>query len=80
LRRSEDPKVDWIDPTTGRTYDAVGTIDGRHFDRQWANLQQRIIDHLGKADFVPVDVAKFTPEQRQAVARSIEENGYARSW
>jgi uncharacterized protein YukE len=74
LQRSTDAKVDWVD-ANGTTYDAVGNFDGRHFVRQWPNLQTRIVDHLDKADYVPVDVSRFTPEQREIVARFIEENG-----
>jgi uncharacterized protein YukE len=75
LRRSTNPQVDWVD-SLGTTYDAVGNFDGRHFERQWPNLQQRIIDHLEKADFVPVDVSRFSPEQKRLVADFIADNGY----
>jgi uncharacterized protein YukE len=74
LKRSTDPKVDWVDDS-GKTYDAVGNFDGKHFDRQWPNLQSRIVDHLAKADVVPVDVSKFTPEQIAKVQRYIDDNG-----
>jgi uncharacterized protein YukE len=75
LRRSTNPQVDWVD-SLGTTYDAVGNFDGRHFERQWPNLQQRIIDHLEKADFVPVDVSRFSPAQKRLVTDFIAGNGF----
>jgi uncharacterized protein YukE len=74
LRRSEDPKVDWVD-SMGTTYDAVGNFDGRYFDREWPRFQHRIFDHVDKADFVPVDVSRFSPEQKRLVADFIATNG-----
>jgi hypothetical protein len=74
LRRSPDGKVDWVGPD-GRTYDAVGNFDARFFDRQWPHLQTRILDHVQKADHVPIDVARFTPEQKQVVREFVEANG-----
>jgi hypothetical protein len=76
LKRSTDPAVDWVDDT-GKTYDAVGNFDARHFDRQWPNLQTKIIDHLGKADVVPIDVSRFTPEQVAKIAQFVSDNGLA---
>ncbi|GAA3338287.1 hypothetical protein GCM10020358_46640 [Amorphoplanes nipponensis] len=73
LRRSEDPNVDWVD-AEGKTYDSVGNFDARFFDPQWENLQSKIMDHLEKADVVPVDVARFTPEQVAKVERFIADN------
>jgi hypothetical protein len=75
LRRSADEEVDWVD-SMGTKYDAVGNFDSRFFDREWPNLQTRITDHLDKADFVPIDIARFTPEQKQMVIDFIEERGY----
>jgi hypothetical protein len=74
LRRSTDPAVDWLDGQ-GRTYDAVGGFDGRFFEQQWPNLQTRIMDHLAKADFVPVDVALFYPAQIAQVREFIKSLG-----
>ena len=76
LERSPKPKgPDWIDPATGKTYDAVGSgMDGQYFDKQWPQLQHRIQGHLGKADFVPVDVAKFAPDQIAKVEKFIADN------
>jgi hypothetical protein len=64
LTRSEvaENGPDW-EGSDGKSYDAVGNFDGRYFDRQWPRLQERIVDHLEKADYVPVDVSRFTPEQ-----------------
>ncbi len=62
LDRSPDPKVDWVDQA-GKTYDAVGPFDGKHLQYQWDNFTRQIERHLEKADFVPVNVSQFTPEQ-----------------
>jgi hypothetical protein len=62
LERSSDPSVDWVD-NDGHTYDAVGGFKSRYFDQQWSNLQVRILDHMSKADFVPVDV-RVSPRVR----------------
>jgi hypothetical protein len=65
--------ADWVD-TSGRTYDAVGNFPGPFFDRQWPQLQYQIQRHLDKADLVPVDVSRFSPEQAATVARFIADN------
>jgi hypothetical protein len=65
---------DWIG-SDGKTYDAVGPLPAEHFDQQWDNFQERIMDHLGKADYVPVDVSQFTPEQTAQVQEFIEPLG-----
>ncbi|MEV4417451.1 pre-toxin TG domain-containing protein [Catellatospora sp. NPDC049609] len=75
LSRSTNPNVDWVDTATGKTYDAVGNFPARHFDQQWPNLQTRIVDHLAKADYVPVDVSQFTPDQIAKVQKFITDNG-----
>jgi hypothetical protein len=62
LTRSTGDSEDWFDQH-GRAYDAVGNFPGTYFDAQWPTLQQQIVDHLAKAQFVPIDVAQFTPEQ-----------------
>jgi hypothetical protein len=67
-----DSPGDWRDTATGKTYDAVGNFDGKFFDKQWANLKEQILKHLDKADFVPIDVSKFTPEQTQKVKLFLE--------
>ncbi|GIH05099.1 hypothetical protein Rhe02_31660 [Rhizocola hellebori] len=75
LSRSTDPSVDWVDNATGKTYDAVGNFPQQHFDAQWPNLQTKIIDHLAKADYVPVDVSQWTPDQIAKVQKFITDNG-----
>jgi hypothetical protein len=70
LQRSADPVVDWVD-TQGNTYDAVGNFSSKYFDQQWPNLQARILDHIAKADFVPVDVSGFTEAQVAQVQQFI---------
>lgn len=70
LDRSPDPKVDWVDKA-GKTYDAVGPFDGKHLQYQWDNFTRQIEKHLEKADFVPVNVSQFTPEQIARVREFI---------
>jgi hypothetical protein len=70
LTRSDRPNVDWIDQN-GKTWDAVGNYKSEHFNKQWPNLQYRIVQHMEKADFVPVDVSQFTPEQIDQVRKFI---------
>lgn len=74
LERSRDPAVDWVD-ADGKTWDAVGPFESQYFDEQWPNLQTRILDHLAKADYVPIDVTRFTPEQVEVVRRFIQTLG-----
>lgn len=62
---------DWVD-AVGRTYDAVGNFPSKFFDSQWPNLQGRILDHLEKAEIVPVDVSQFTAAQREVVREFVE--------
>lgn len=50
---------------------AVGNFPSKFFDSQWPNLQSRIVDHLEKAETVPVDVLKFTDEQRDPVREFV---------
>jgi hypothetical protein len=74
LERYPGPEADWVD-ANGLTYDAVGNFDGKYFDQEWSHLQQRMLDHLAKADYVPVDVSKFTPAQVAQVQQFIESLG-----
>ena len=75
LQRSPDAKgPDWKG-SDAKTYDAVGNFPGKYFDQQWPNLQARIADHLGKADYVPVDVSQFSPEQIAQVQQYIQQFG-----
>ena len=67
LTRDPTGVTNWI-YESGRTNDAVGGFDGQYFETRWPNLQRRIRAHINKADFVPVDVANFTPGQAQRVA------------
>ena len=66
--------MDWVD-NDGHTYDAVGGFKSRYFDQQWSNLQVRILDHMSKADFVPVDVSGFTESQTEQVSEFIRSLG-----
>lgn len=70
LERSTDPKVDWVG-SDGKTYDAVGNFPAKYFNKQWPNLQTRILDHLQKADYVPIDISQFTPAQIEQVKQFI---------
>ncbi len=76
LQRSTNPSVDFED-ASGNTYDAVGNFSSKYFDRQWPNLQTRIVDHMSKADFVPVDVSQFTDAQIAQVEQFIAPLGPA---
>jgi hypothetical protein len=62
--------ADWVDEA-GRTYDAVGNFPSQYFDKQWPQLQYQIERHLDKAELVPVDVSKFTPEQVAKIQQFI---------
>ena len=72
LERFPGDAPDWIG-SDGKTYDAVGNFPAEHFDQQWNNLQERIEDHLDKADYVAVDVSQFTPEQIAQVNNYIDQ-------
>lgn len=69
-RAAKKTGVDWFDQH-GRTYDAVGGFPGQYFDKQWKQLRKRILDHLDKADFVPVDVSGFSDDQIRRVREFI---------
>ncbi len=79
LQRSADPGVDWVD-TEHNTYDAVGNFSSKYFDKEWPNLQTRILDHMAKADFVPVDVAGFTEAQIAKCSSSSIRWDHPSSW
>ncbi|MFG1716087.1 WXG100 family type VII secretion target [Micromonospora sp. NPDC049203] len=75
LRRApSDSSADWVDDAA-RTYDAVGNFPGQYFDRQWPQLQYQIERHLEKADLVPVDVSRFSPQQTAMVEQFIADRG-----
>jgi hypothetical protein len=73
-RAAKGEKHDWVDEA-GKTYDSVGNFDAKHFDVQWERLKYQIEHHLDKAEFVPVDVARFTPEQIAKIEAFITEKG-----
>ena len=56
----------------GRSYDAVWNFSSEFFEREWPSLQGRIVDHLAKADIVPVDVSQFTASQAQQVRDFVD--------
>lgn len=70
-RAGQGDAHDWVD-AGGRTYDAVGNFPSKFFDSQWPNLQGRIVDHLEKAEIVPVDVSQFTTAQREVVREFVQ--------
>jgi hypothetical protein len=72
LTRAVNGTADWVDTVTGETYDAVGNFNGKFFEQEWPTLKGRIIDHMSKADFVPVDVSRFTDQQRQLVRDFVQ--------
>lgn len=51
---------------------AVGNFPSKFFDSQWPSLQGRILDHLEKAEIVPVDVSQFTAAQREVVREFVQ--------
>ena len=73
-RAPAESRADWTDQA-GRSYDAVGNFPPQFFDQQWAQFSYQMERHLEKADFVPVDVAQFTPEQIARIERFIAERG-----
>lgn len=73
-RAPADSHADWIDGA-GRSYDAVGNFPPQFFDRQWPQFSYQMERHLGKADFVPVDVSQFTPAQIARIEAFIAERG-----
>ena len=71
LEREPKGEVEWVD-AEGKTYDAVGNFDSRYFDKQWPRLQARILDHLDKAECVPVDVSRSSTAQVQKVQQFVQ--------
>jgi hypothetical protein len=67
-------RADWVDGS-GRSYDAVGNFPPQFFDQQWPQFSYQMERHLDKADFVPVDVARFTPDQIARIESFIAERG-----
>ncbi|MEV4576222.1 hypothetical protein AB0K16_23535 [Nonomuraea jabiensis] len=75
LTRSNGTSEDWFDQY-GRSYDAVGSgLSAEFFERSWPGLQSQIQSHLGKAQFVPVDVSLLSPAQIATVRAFIEPLG-----
>ncbi|CRK60582.1 hypothetical protein [Alloactinosynnema sp. L-07] len=70
VRSPDETGPDWIGPD-GRTYDAVGNFPGEFLDRQWKKFTERIVDHMDKSYYVPVDVSQFSPEQVKRVQEFI---------
>jgi hypothetical protein len=73
-RAPAESRADWIDET-GRSYDAVGNFPAQFFDRQWPQFSHQMERHLEKADLVPVDVSRFTPDQVAHIESFIAERG-----
>ncbi|MCE5290290.1 MAG: hypothetical protein LLG14_13780 [Nocardiaceae bacterium] len=71
-RAPDDANYDWVD-STGKTYDAVGNFRAEYFEKEWPTLQEKIRQHLDKADLVPVDVSQFTDAQKAMVKSFIEQ-------
>ena len=62
--------ADWLDEN-GKSYDAVGPFPPEFFDREWPRFSMRMELHSLKADFVPVDVSRFSREQVARIERFI---------
>jgi hypothetical protein len=75
-RAPDGHPADWLDEA-GSSYDAVGNFPSQFFETQWTQFAFQIERHLSKADFVPVDVSTFTPEQVARVERLIVEKDLA---
>jgi hypothetical protein len=75
-RAPEGHSCDWLDEA-GKSYDAVGNFPPQFFDQQWARFSEQIELHLYKADYVPVDVSKFSPEQVRRIEQFVSEKGLA---
>jgi hypothetical protein len=75
-RASHGSSADWVDDA-GRSYDAVGNFPPQYFDQQWPQFQFQIERHLDKADLVPVDVSKFTPDQVARIEQFIADRNLA---
>jgi hypothetical protein len=74
LQRSQSPRLDW-EADDGTTYDAVGNFPGRYLSSQWGNFTNAILTHVAKADYVPVDLSQFSPEQIDMVEQYIMQYG-----
>jgi hypothetical protein len=70
LQRSPHEGADWIDPASGKSYDAVGNFDGRYLNL--SKFLDEVVAHSRKADCVPVDVSQFSAEQRSDVRRFVD--------
>jgi hypothetical protein len=75
-RAPHGSSADWVDDA-GRSYDAVGNFPPQYFDQQWPQFQFQIERHLDKADLVPVDVSKFTPDQVARIEQFIADRNLA---
>jgi hypothetical protein len=75
-RAPDGHSADWLDEA-GKSYDAVGNFPPQYFERQWPRFSEQIELHLGKADYVPVDVSRFAPEQIARIDQFIAEKGLA---
>lgn len=75
LERSANSIVDWVDPNTGTTYDAMlSGIPTSSFDIQWSlgNIQNQIHVHVVKADVVPIDVTSITSSQYSVILAWVD--------
>jgi hypothetical protein len=74
LQRSpEGAGPDWVG-SDGKTYDALGPVPSRFFERQWAQLRYRVTQHLAKADYVPIDVSGLSEQQVATVRQYLTDN------
>ena len=53
----------------------MGGFDARFFDQQWPQFQRRIMDHIDKVDFVPVDSSGFSQAQASKVQDFVDQLG-----
>jgi uncharacterized protein YukE len=74
LTRSPVRELDW-QTDDGTTYDAVGNFPGKYLTSGWTSFTRAIAGHLVKADYVPVDVSQFSPEQIDMIQQFIKQYG-----
>jgi RHS repeat-associated protein len=71
LARYNSADYEWVNPATGKTYDAVGNFPSQFFDLQ--QFETAILKHLRKSglDYTVVDMSTFTSDQIAEVRQFI---------
>ena len=75
LIRSNDPAVDFVVNTgknMGKRVDLLlGSMPDTFFSGQFARIKEQIVRHLGKADFVPLDLRGLSASNVAEVERFV---------